>query len=67
MNFTSNNERFCFSEDYMKPTKSWPKPREVNCSVGSPWVTQLALDGLESSLMEEQRLKMNTRRERQNQ
>ena len=31
------------------------------------WATQHALDGLESSLMEEKRLKMSTGRERQNQ
>ena len=34
---------------------------------GGPWATQHALDGLESSLMEEKRLKMSTGRERQNQ
>ena len=39
----------------------------VNCLVGSPWATQHALDGLESSLMEEKRLNMSTGRERQNQ
>ena len=38
----------------------------VNCLVGSPWATQHAPDGLESSLMEKKRLKISTGRERQN-